>query len=95
VEGSGPGGGRGQRVGEGCHIWEGLRVGDEDACQGRGGRTLSRPSSPAMGDCAAHVSGRRGASERSGAARRRRGARRGEAVATMMEEEWRDLGENG
>jgi hypothetical protein len=64
-EGSRPGGRRRRRVGEG------LRVEDGDARRGRGGRTSARPSLPAVGDDAAHVSGR------SGAARRRRGARRG------------------
>jgi hypothetical protein len=73
-----------------------MRVGDGDAPRGRGGRASARPSSPTAGDGTACVSGR------SGAARRRRGARlgrarRGEAGGEdrCVEEERRDLGENG
>jgi hypothetical protein len=59
------GGTAGRRVGEGRRVAESPHVGDGDA---RGGQTSARPSSPVSGDGAARMSGRSGASERSGTA---------------------------
>jgi hypothetical protein len=78
----GGGGGRGGESGRGA-------ASDGEAREW--GRTSARPSSPAAGDDTVRVSGRSGASERSGAAPRRRGAcrglaRRGVAAATTTEE---------